>query len=124
MPDYIRLNAMDFYGYHGVLPEEQTLGQHFIVDVEIRTDLRAAGQSDDLAKALNYAEVFRVVESILTGPSCQLIETVAERVAGAVLEGFGQAEVVTVSVRKPRPPIAGAMMGSSEVQIERSRQSE
>ena len=119
--DRIRLNEMVFYGYHGVLPEEQKLGQRFIVDVEIQADLRPAGQSDDLHQTLNYADVFRVVESILTGPSCLLIEALAERVAQAVLRDFRQAEAVLVSVRKPSPPIAGAVMGSSEVQIERSR---
>jgi dihydroneopterin aldolase len=119
--DRIRLNEMVFYGYHGVLPEEQTLGQRFIVDLEIQTDLREAGASDDLAQTLNYAEVFRVVESIVTGPPFRLIEAVAERVAEAVLIDFAQAATVLVSVRKLSPPIPGAMIGSSEVQIERSR---
>ena len=121
MADRIRLNDMVFYGFHGVLPEERALGQHFVVDLEVQADLRAAGQSDDLTQTLNYAEIFRVVESVLTGPSCQLIETLADRVAEGVLNGFPQAEVVLVSVRKPSPPIAGAMIGSSEVRIERSR---
>lgn len=121
MPDYLRLNEMVFYGYHGVLPEERALGQRFIVNVEIQTDLRAAGQSDELARALNYAEVFRAVEKILTGPSRQLLETLAEGVAQAVLEDFRLAEAVAVSIRKPSPPIAGAVLASAEVHIERSR---
>ncbi len=47
--DKISLNRMTFYGYHGVIPEERTLGQRFIVDVDLLLDLKSAGRSDDLA---------------------------------------------------------------------------
>jgi dihydroneopterin aldolase len=62
-----------------------------------------------------------VVEEVLTGPSCQLIETLAERVAAAVLERFQMTESVLVQVRKPSPPIPGSTIRSSEVIIERAR---
>lgn len=121
MADHIRLNQMVFYGYHGVLPEERALGQRFVVDVEIRADLQPAGQSDNLERTLNYVDLYQTVKGILTGPSVLLIETLAERVAECVLKDFALAESVAVRVRKPSPPMGGAMLASSEVWIERSR---
>ena len=121
MTDYISLNEMSFYGFHGVLAEERTLGQRFLVDVEIRADLRPAGQSDDLDHTLNYVQVFQAVEKVLTGPPVKLIETLAERIAASILEQFDLAEGVVVRVRKPSPPMAGATLASSEVWIERDR---
>lgn len=121
LSDYINLNEVEFYGFHGVLPAERSLGQRYLVDVEIRADLQAAGQLDDIDHTLNYVEVYRVVEQVLTGPSVQLIETLAERIAATLLGDFAQAESVVVRVRKPNPPIAGARIASSEVWIERER---
>jgi len=38
---------MQFYGYHGVMPAEQELGQPFIIDLEMFCDLQEAGERDD-----------------------------------------------------------------------------
>jgi dihydroneopterin aldolase len=119
--DRIRLNGMVFYGYHGVLAEERALGQRFVVDVELRLDLRAAGTSDDLGDTVNYTRVYTAAREVVTGPPCQLIEAVAERIAGRVLAEHPQVESVTVRVRKPEVPIPGSVLASSEVWIERTR---
>jgi len=121
LTDRIRLNDMVFYGYHGVQPEERTLGQRFQVDVELQVSLLAAGRDDDIQQTVNYVEVYRRVEEILTGRPFTLIEAVAERVAGRLLEDFQQVGRVSIRIRKPQVPIPGAMLGSSEVWIERDR---
>ena len=46
--DKIILNGCRFYGYHGAFAEEQTLGQIFVVDLELAVDLTKASQSDNL----------------------------------------------------------------------------
>lgn len=121
MADRIRLNDMVFYGYHGVLAEERALGQRFVVGVEIRTDLRGAGLSDDLSRTVNYAEVYLAVQEIVSGPPCHLIEAVAERIASRLLMDHPLAQSVAVRVRKPDVPIPGAVLGGAEVWIERER---
>lgn len=122
MTDHIRLNDMVFYGYHGVLPEERTLGQRFIVSIDLCVDLRAAGQADDLTLTVNYAEVYASARDIVTGPTCQLIETVAERISERILTDHALVESLTVRIRKPEVPIAGSVLGSSEIWIERVRE--
>ncbi|KUK81461.1 MAG: Dihydroneopterin aldolase [Pelotomaculum thermopropionicum] len=104
--DKIILAGMEFYGYHGTLPEERALGQRFIVDVELFLDLSRAGKSDRRDHTVNYAAVFRLAESIVSGRPCNLIESVAEAIAAAVLERFPVEEAL-VRVKKPQTPVPG-----------------
>lgn len=111
---------MCFYGYHGALAAERELGQRFVVDVEMALDLRPAGESDDLARTVSYAEVYDHVREIVEGPACSLIETVAERIAARVLGAHRMVEAVRIRVRKPGVPLNG-MLEAAEVEIVRTR---
>jgi len=111
---------MTFYGYHGVLPEERTLGQRFIVDVSCYLDLQPAGQQDRLDLTVNYAEVYEVVRRIVEGEPFQLIEALAEQIASAILDNYSLVQFVKVQVTKPRPPFAGEYDGVS-VELTRRR---
>ena len=118
MSDYIRLQGMEFYGYHGALAAEKELGQRFIVDLALLMDLKAAGVSDDLGKTINYAEVYEVVKEVVTGPSYDLIEAVAEEIADRLLKEYQPLESIVVVIKKPEVPIAGVLK-NVEVEIER-----
>lgn len=119
MADRIRLVNMVFYAYHGVFAAERRLGQRFEVDVDLAADLRRAGQSDDLADTLNYAEVYNVVKNAVTERPYHLLEALAERIAGDILASFEVAEV-TVRVRKPGAPVGG-LLDYAEVEITRGK---
>lgn len=84
-------------------PAEQVLGNRFCVDLVLELDLRPSGQSDDLSRTINYADAARIVVEIGTGPSVQLIETLAERIAAALLSEFPLLQAVHVSVAKLHP---------------------
>ncbi|MCM8750122.1 dihydroneopterin aldolase [Thermomicrobiaceae bacterium CFH 74404] len=119
--DVIILRGMVFYGYHGVHPEEQRLGQRFLVDLEARCDLRPAGTSDEPAQTVNYSDLYRVAREIVEGRPRQLVETLAEEIAAGVLARFPLVESVTVTVWKPGAPIAGSVLERVGVQITRER---
>ncbi len=105
--DKIILKEMEFFARHGALPEERALGQKFILDVELRLDLRPAGLSDDLTLTIDYAQVFEAVRSIVCdGRPRRLIEALAEAVAAELLERF-PANRVKVRVKKPQAPVPG-----------------
>ena len=118
--DKITLHRMTFYGYLGVMPEERTLGQRFIIDADLHLDLQPAGRGDDLNLTVNYAEVFETVRRIAEGKPCKLIEALAERVAQTLLETYPLIQMVTIRVTKPQPPFAGDYEGVS-VEITRRR---
>lgn len=106
--DYIHVNEMEFYGYHGALAEENVLGQRFRASVSLAIELAEAGRTDDLSKTVNYAEVYDICRAIIEGKPRKLIETLAEEIAGAVLKKFSsQVQGVKVVLIKPDPPIPG-----------------
>ncbi|OUM95509.1 MAG: dihydroneopterin aldolase [Thermobacillus sp. ZCTH02-B1] len=102
--DKMIIRGMRFFGYHGVLPEENRLGQRFIIDVELMLDLEEAAAADDLAKTVNYADVHARVKRIVEGPPCRLIEALARRIATDLLDTYTNINEVRVRVTKPHPP--------------------
>ncbi|GIX45795.1 MAG: dihydroneopterin aldolase [Candidatus Tectimicrobiota bacterium] len=100
------------------MPAEQALGQRFEVDVELGLDLRPAAQHDDLARTINYAEVYDTVKRLVEGERFALLEALAEAIAVQVGRRFAP-QRVRVCVRKPHAPIAG-ILDHVAVEIERT----
>jgi dihydroneopterin aldolase/2-amino-4-hydroxy-6-hydroxymethyldihydropteridine diphosphokinase len=106
-------------GTHGVLEAERRSAQPFEVDLDIEVDLAAAGDTDDLADTVDYGAVAETVAAVVGGPHADLLEHLAQRIAGAVLALAGpRARSVTVSLRKLRPPVP-VDLGSAGVRITR-----
>jgi dihydroneopterin aldolase len=118
--DRIELRAMRFAGRHGVLSFEAERPQPFEVDVVVELDLAPAGATDDLARTVDYGAVFSAARAVVEGPHVALIETLAERIAAAVLADSPPASAVTVRVRKPEAPLPGELAWAG-VEIRRTR---
>jgi dihydroneopterin aldolase len=109
MAEYrISLENIRLYGYHGATPSERELGQRFEVDVDIVADLSGAVEDDDMRKTVNYETVYRLVEREVVGQKYHLLESMADKIARDILDQF-DADEVTVRIRKPNVPIAGAI---------------
>jgi len=104
MTDTIEIRGIRGFGYHGVLTSERVDGQEFIIDITLGISSRTAADSDDLADTVNYAIVAQLVHEHIVGEPCDLIETLAERVATDVLALAGVVWV-EVAVHKPSAPI-------------------
>ena len=117
--DRISLRGVRAFGHHGVLAEEKRDGQEFVVDVVLHLDLAPAGTSDDLARTVNFAEVGADVVARIEGPSLDLIESLAEQVAGDALARPG-VHTVEVTVHKPSAPV-GVPFADVTVSVERRR---
>ncbi|MDQ0273072.1 dihydroneopterin aldolase [Cytobacillus purgationiresistens] len=118
--DKIFVNKMEFYGYHGVFSEETRLGQRFIIDLTVETNLKKAGETDDLNESINYAELYNACKVIAEGKPYKLVEAVAEKISADLLNKFSTISQVTVKVIKPDPPIPGHYE-SVAVEITRGR---
>ena len=120
--DTIHLRNMQFYAYHGVNPEEKTLGQRFEVDVALLVDARPAGLRDDLRQTINYAQVYKLVKRIVEEERFDLIEALAETLAMQIGKQFAP-DGVRISVRKPQVSLKGSVLDYVGVDIERSQES-
>lgn len=103
--DSIRLEKLRFYGYHGVLPEENRLGQPFLVTMEIFLDLAKAGKSDDLSQTLDYGKVAEITRNLVEGPPVKLLEHLAHKLIETLFSEFPEIRQIHLSIDKPAPPL-------------------
>ncbi|WP_058300509.1 2-amino-4-hydroxy-6-hydroxymethyldihydropteridine diphosphokinase [Gorillibacterium timonense] len=118
--DKMTLNRMEFFAYHGVYAEENKLGQHYYVDLELLLPLSRAGFGDELTETINYAELYARVRTIVVERTFRLIEALAEHIAQDLLGFYPELQEVLVRVTKPHPPFEIHFAGVS-VEIRRSR---
>jgi dihydroneopterin aldolase len=106
MTDRILLQNIRVAGRHGVGDAERATPQPFEIDVEMHLDLSPAGTTDDLEQTVDYSAVDAIVRRIVAAESHHLLETIAERIAAAVLAAFVVDEII-VRVRKPEVALGG-----------------
>ena len=121
MADRIVLEGMQFYGFHGVNPEERVLGQSYIVDLAGEGDLSRPGKSDQLEDTVNYTHLYRAVKSVVEGEPRNLLEAAAQAIVDRVLSEF-PVDAVALTLKKPRPPVRGSVIENAKVEIYRRRQ--
>ncbi|HEY2764038.1 MAG TPA: dihydroneopterin aldolase [Pseudonocardiaceae bacterium] len=102
--DRITLTGLRVHGRHGVHDHERLNGQEFVVDATVWLDLAPAATSDELSATLDYGVLAQRIAEIVGGQPCNLIETVAARIATDVLTDQRVA-AVEVTVHKPSAPI-------------------
>jgi dihydroneopterin aldolase len=107
--DRIVLAGMAFEARHGVNDSEKAQAQRFEVDVELAVDAGPAGKTDDLARTVDYRDVYDVVRAVLEGPTVDLLETLAQSIAVDVLARSALVSEVVVRVRKPEVQLGGPL---------------
>lgn len=119
--DKIHVNQMEFWGYHGLFPEENKLGQRFYVDAQLELDLKPAAESDDMNQSINYAMIYETTKKVVEGKAYNLVESVAEQISSELLNQFDILQACRIKMYKPDPPIPGHYQ-SVAIEIYRSRQ--
>lgn len=95
----------------GIWEWERKIRQTVIIDLEMSADIAKAAATDSVEDTLNYKSVAKRIQSFVGDSSFQLVETLAERIAGIIRDEFG-VQWVKVRVNKP-----GAIRGSKDVGI-------
>lgn len=107
--DKIKIKNLEVFAYHGVLKEENVLGQKFIISVTMYTDVQRAGNSDELQYSINYAEVSQFITEYMKKNTHRLLETVAEQLSKELLLHFTTEHVelkkVKLEIKKPWAPV-------------------
>ncbi|MCP2245806.1 dihydroneopterin aldolase [Lentzea aerocolonigenes] len=119
MADRIALTGLRVRGNHGVFEHEKRDGQEFVVDITLWLDLSSASKTDDLTQTVHYGELAEMAAGIIGGEPCDLIETVAGRIADTAMRDT-RLHAVEVTVHKPSAPIP-LTFDDVSVTIRRSR---
>ena len=108
---------MEFYSYHGHFREEQIVGNRFIVDLNIETDMSAPALSDNLSDAVDYQTAYRLVKREMDKKS-YLLENIAGRILDSLFNELPGVLKAIVKVSKMNPPMGGKI-GSVSVTMSR-----
>ena len=111
---------MEFYSYHGCFEEERIVGNRFIVDLEMETDMARACKTDSIKEALNYQTAYDLVKEEMKIKS-YLLEHIACRILDALFSSFPELEKASVKVSKMNPPMGGKIRSVS-VELGRRRE--
>lgn len=117
--DKIKIKNLEVFANHGVFPEENALGQKFVVSVTLYTDTRQAGRTDDLTRSIHYGEVSQFITEFMQRHTYKLIETAAESLAEAMLLQIPNLHGVKLELKKPWAPVH-LPMDTVSVEIKRS----
>ena len=120
MADTIVIKDLFLRTIIGINDDERNNRQDVLVNLTLETDTRAAGQSDDIADAVNYRTVTKQVIDLVEGSQFFLVEKLAEEIAVICLADE-RVSRVRVCVEKPA---ALRFAHSVGVCIERERVSE
>lgn len=116
--DKIHIRDLALQCVIGVFDEERDHKQDVLINITLFTDLREAGESDNIEHTVNYKAVKQAVKALVEGSSFMLVEALAEAIAKTCLK-FERVEQVDVLVEKP-----GALRYVRTVGVEISRKKE
>ncbi len=102
--DRLAIHGIEAFGHHGVFASERRDGQVFLADLVLAIDTREAARSDDLRDTVDYGTLVAKVKTVMESDPVDLIDTLAERIAGACLQD-PRVRSVEVTVHKPDAPI-------------------
>lgn len=109
---YITLQDVRFHAFHGVLPQERSVGGDFLVNLRVGYSLSAAMESDCLEDTISYAALFELVADEMQIPS-KLLEHVAGRIVNAVISVYPEVSSIDLEIVKQNPPMGADCAGAS-----------
>lgn len=111
----IFLENVIFYAYHGVAPQETTIGNTFIINLTIKGNFSKSIETDDVTDTANYANIYEAVKQEMSIPS-KLLEHVCGRIINRLFESFQAIEEIKIKLSKVNPPM-GADIDCAGVEI-------
>ncbi len=113
----IQIENMEFYAFHGHFKEERIVGNKFLVNLTIETDMSAPAASDNLKDAVNYQRAYEIVKQQMELKS-HLLEHIASRILDALYAEMHGINKATIKLSKLNPPMGGKI-GSVSVVLSR-----
>lgn len=107
----IFLRNMRFHAYHGVLEQEQTVGNDYLVNLTVDYDFSCAVKTDELSGTVSYADLFKLVKEEMAKPS-KLLEHVAGRIGKRIFSEYPSIEKMRLSITKVNPPMGADCDGA------------
>ena len=106
MTDTIFITGVVIHARHGVMEHENEVGQRFVIDLELFTDLSESSRTDRLADTVSYSNVVATATAAFKDTNYKLLERAAGAVADAILAAFPRVRALKITVHKPHAPLS------------------
>ena len=116
--DKIEIKKLEIFANHGVFPEENVLGQKFVISATLYTDTRKAGLTDELTASIHYGEVSHMITKFTKEHTYKLLEALAENLCQMLLQELPLLKMITLRIEKPWAPV-GLPLETVAVEITR-----
>lgn len=116
--DEIHIENLEIFAKHGVFPEENRLGQKFLISLTMYVDARPAGKADCLEQSVHYGEASQFMTDWMHRHTYRLIEAAAEHLAEELLLRYPLLKGLTLELKKPWAPV-GLPLETVSVKITR-----
>lgn len=103
--DKMVIKDLEVFAFHGVFEGEKSVGQKFLISLELSLDLSLASKTGDLSKSVHYGELCEKVENEFKKESYDLIETACEKICEFVLLEYEIIDAIKITLKKPWAPI-------------------
>lgn len=113
---YIHLKDLRFYAFHGVLPQEKSVGAYFILNICVKVDVERAALTDEISDTVSYADIYQIAKEEMQVTS-ELLEHVAGRICKRLYQEFSSVEAVDITIEKENAPIGTGAQGLAGITL-------
>jgi dihydroneopterin aldolase len=103
MPVTVTVRGLEFYGYHGVPPEERALGHRLQANLDLTLHATAT-ESDNVSGTIDYIAAANIVLEVSQERSCHTLEHLAAKICDRLFQRFPTLDRVRLEIQKPMPP--------------------
>ena len=118
-PDRLIIRGLELRCVVGAEDWEHLMPQRVVVDIELRGDFSVAARSDNLVDAPDYRTPCIKAAEAASAAEYRLVETLADRIAEAVLNTHACITSATVALHKPLA-LVGFENAKATVEVTRS----
>lgn len=108
---HIFIEDLRLHAFHGVLSQERTVGNDYIINVRVGYPWQEAAVSDDVSDTLSYADLACLIKEEMAQPSA-LLEHVAGRIANRITHDYPETTSVQLKITKVAPPMSADCKGA------------
>lgn len=108
---WIRLEDIRLFAYHGVCPQERSVGAYYHITLRIDVDFSRGLCSDRLEDTVSYADIFSRVREEMAIPSA-LLEHAAGRILKRLFLDFDPIRAANILLTKENPPMSADCQGA------------
>lgn len=110
------MKDLRFYAFHGVLPQEKSIGAYFNVSICVKVNIERAAQTDEISDTVSYADIYQIAKEEMQITS-KLLEHVAGRICKRLYKDFPSVEAADITIEKENAPIGAGAQGLAGITL-------